>query len=88
MTITNLTYNCNPESLGDMTLSAFVDAFENEIVTMPLFRECRVCVTMLPHPSELVEISGVDLPDDAVSHFDKTILEAAERAFAHCCEEC
>lgn len=89
--LTDVTYNCNPESLDEITPEAFVDAFENEVVARPQYRETRVQVTFNADKSRVTRIAS-DAGDDAADYADLQKYEEefayfAERAFRACCEQ-
>lgn len=89
--IAALTYNCNPESLGDIPPEAFVDAFENEVYAKPQYRETSVRVTFDTGRSRLTSIA-TDEWDNAAAYalldspaLNDEIAYLAERAFNACC---
>jgi hypothetical protein len=81
--LTAITYNCNPESLGDVAPETFVDAFEAAVVARPKYRDLFVTVTFEPAASGLTSIASDDTDAD-ISH-DAEIRDEfgrlAERAF-------
>ena len=84
-----LTYNCNPESLGEIAPEAFVDAFENEVVAWHL--QCAVTVTFNPGRSEVTSVAFANGdesdPAEYENEFNHLFKQLAEKAFRHCCEE-
>lgn len=82
-----ITYNCTPDSLGDVSQEAFVDAFENEMRAKLSFGDISIEVTFDPATrSEVTKWSSDDL--DADSDLEDTFCEQidriAERAFNAC----
>ena len=82
-----ITYNCDPESLGDVTPEAFVDAFENEVrAHRTTFRDLRVAVTFEPTHSHVARAESDDWEADIDrdAEIQDTFRTLAERAFRHC----
>ncbi len=82
--LTGITYNCNPESLGDVSEAEFVEAFENEVMSVPRWRELAVKVTFDAGVSEVTVFVSDDWEAD-ISHEPQLREEfacLAERAFS------
>ncbi len=85
--LTAITYNCNPESLSDISQEAFSEAFENEIRVKPIYRDLAVTVTFNAGKSEVTSFGSDDFEAD-VSHeneFRETFERLAGKAFSACC---
>ncbi len=85
--IRRMTYNCDPDSLGDVSQEAFVDAFENVVHADPRFRECDVTVTFTQAmTSNLVSMAIDDeSPEsDPVRDYGQTVRDMADDAFSCC----
>lgn len=84
--LTAITYNCNPESLGDVTEEAFAEAFENEVRCRPSYGELSVSVTFSSGKSEVTEFSSDDFDADVdlENTFREQFDRMAEKAFASC----
>jgi hypothetical protein len=86
--ITGIEYNCDPNSLGDISREAFVDAFEAAVAASPRFRNVTVRVTFLASRSEVTKFTSDDWESD-ISHeeeFREAFSRIAEKAFAATCE--
>ena len=84
--IRRLSYNCDPESLADVSQADFAEAFENELTANPKFRECSVSVTFNVGHSRIESIAADDgTSTDPIDYADD-IYEADKKAFRHCCE--
>ncbi len=84
--LTAITYNCDPESLGDVTPEAFSEAFENEVRVKPIYRDLAVTVTFDAGASEVTKFAADDF-EAALSREDEFRDEFAgfaEKAFAAC----
>ena len=85
--LVQLTYNCDPESLGDVSQEAFNDAFENEIVAK--YPNCFVHVKHVKTKNKsgltgmkIVDADNLDPNWDALS---EEVKKLAEKAFNYCC---
>ncbi len=58
--LTRITYNCDPDSLGDVDQTAFVEAFENEVYAAPNRREIAVTVTFNSAKSGITDWACAD----------------------------
>lgn len=86
--LTAITYNCDPESLGDVSQEEFVDAFENEIRVRPNYRELSVRVTFDPAiRSGVTEFASDDAQADLYreDEFREQFDRFAEKAFSALC---
>lgn len=82
--IVRLTYNCDPESLGDIPQEDFVDALEAAFAARPRFRECALTVRF---DTGLSRVSGVAVTDDDSDDpaaYEDAVREIAEGAWAAC----
>jgi hypothetical protein len=90
MKITKITYNCSPDSLGEISAESFVDAFENEIHAIERYQNTEVFITFnLATSSHLTAIASTR-DDDAADYADIESYESefkslAERAFNAAC---
>lgn len=86
--LTAITYNCNPESLGDITPEDFVDAFEAEVVALPQYRNTLVEVTFKNTRSHVATYATDSLDVDNYESFDDRLRtefeQIAERTFNAC----
>lgn len=85
--IVRLAYNCDPDSLADVTPDAFVNALENELAATPGLQQCALTVTF--HPAHRSRVESVAVDDDSSTdpaEYDDMVRELAERAFRACCE--
>lgn len=80
--LTAITYNCNPDSLGDVTPEAFVDAFENEVYATPHRRNVSIRVTFYDSPSGVT--SATDDTDGDPASYHEEFTRYAERAWRSC----
>lgn len=84
--LTAITYNCNPDTLADVSPEAFSEAFENEVRVKPRWRELAVAVTFDNAKSEITTFASDDWEAD-ISHeneFREEFAYLAEKAFAAC----
>ncbi len=84
--LTSIKYNCNPDSLGDVSPEDFVTAFENEVRSRPEFADLAIEVTFEMGASEITTF-GSDDADADISHEAELQVRFdhfAERAFAEC----
>ena len=84
--LTAITYNCDLESLGDVTPEAFSEAFENEVRVKPSYRDLGVTVTFEAAKSEVTVFASDDWEADISleEHFRDEFDGFAERAFSAC----
>lgn len=86
--LTAITYNCNPESLADVSQESFAEAFENEVRVKPIYRDLAINVTFDDAESGITAWSiASDNPDgdiDREGEFREEFRRFAEKAFAAC----
>ena len=85
--LTAVTYNCDPESLGEVDQVDFVEAFENEVRVKSLYRDLSIRVTFTPgYASGLTAVASDDWESDLAfdAQFDAEFSQFAKRAFAAC----
>ncbi len=84
--LTAITYNCSPETLDEISQTAFGEAFENDIRVKPIYRDVEVNVTFKSGRSRVTNwCYNEDEPDMDFLHDEFAYL--AERAFSACCAE-
>jgi hypothetical protein len=85
--IVRLTYNCEPDSLGEIDQGAFVEALENEMMVDPRFRECTLYVTFETARSGVTSIAVTDDDSADPDDYQERLTHFADHAFDHCCNE-
>lgn len=85
--ITKLIYNCDPESLADVSQEAFVDAFEAEVYADPRMRAADITVTFELGRTRLVSISGDD-SEEELAHLHGELSLSCQRAMERAWQAC
>jgi hypothetical protein len=86
-----VTYNCDPDSIGQVPQTTFAEAFENVVRVRPLYRNLRIAVTFTPGRSWLTAIDYDEFSFDTDLERDAGIQEEfggfAEKAFGACLDD-
>ena len=83
MATRKLTYNCDPESLGDVSKENFAAAFNAACAADSDLRKFEIEATFLSGASRITALDG-DLGDP--ERYAVDVDNAVERAYRACCE--
>ncbi len=84
--LASITYNMCRESLGDISETEFVDAFEAEVAAIPKYRETAVEVTFSDDEGGVVKyVTDEKFTEDFDAALRQEMQRLAENAFKSCC---